>query len=135
MERSLQQSTTTFESARPRLVTSETFGCTPRAKFECCLVASSPNGLVHTKDRHQERSLNYVFVASPERGHVASWQEAWSNFSRGSNGAVAGEGGDIGEDPPVIESPSGIFPAALAAFPPLVGLRFIPVIAPNISGT
>src|SRR2546422_2843567 len=62
MERSLQQSTTTFESARPRLVTSETFGCTPRAKFECCLVASSANGLVRTKDRHQEPSLNYVLL-------------------------------------------------------------------------
>src|SRR3989442_987766 len=54
--------------------------------------ASSRNGLVQTKDRHQEPSLNYVFVASPELGHVASWQEAWSNFSRGSNGAVAAEG-------------------------------------------
>src|SRR5207249_16913 len=62
MERSLQQSTTTFESATLRLVTSETFGCTPRAKFECCLVASSRNGLVQTKDRHQEPSLNYEIM-------------------------------------------------------------------------
>src|SRR5207302_8856196 len=35
----------------------------------------------------------------------------------------------------VIESSSGNFAAALAAFTHLVGLRFIPVIDPNISGT
>src|SRR3989442_8971533 len=47
----------------------------------------------------------------------------------------AAERGEICDETTVIESPSGTFPAALAAFTHLVGLRFIPVIAPNISGT
>src|SRR5436190_2292493 len=47
----------------------------------------------------------------------------------------AAERGEIGEETTVIESSSGNFAAALAAFTHLVGLRFIPVIDPNISGT
>src|SRR5438046_4221724 len=47
----------------------------------------------------------------------------------------AAERGEICEDTTVIESSSGNFAAALAAFTHLVGLRFIPVIDPNISGT
>src|SRR5712691_10943271 len=46
----------------------------------------------------------------------------------------AAERGEIGEATTVIESSSGNFAAALAAFTHLVGLRFIPVIDPNISG-
>ena len=45
----------------------------------------------------------------------------------------AAERGDICDDTTVIESSSGNFAAALAAFTHLVGLRFIPVIDPNIS--
>jgi N-(2-amino-2-carboxyethyl)-L-glutamate synthase len=45
------------------------------------------------------------------------------------------ERGDIGEETTVIESSSGNFACALAAFTRLIGLRFIPVIDPNISGT
>jgi len=47
----------------------------------------------------------------------------------------AAERGDICEETTVIESSSGNFACALAAFTHLVGLRFIPVIDPNISGT
>src|SRR3989475_8370287 len=47
----------------------------------------------------------------------------------------AAERGDICEETTVIESSSGNFAAALAAFTHLVGLRFIPVIDPNISST
>jgi 2,3-diaminopropionate biosynthesis protein SbnA len=47
----------------------------------------------------------------------------------------AAERGEIGEDTTIIESSSGNFAAALAAFTHLVGLRFIPVIDPNISST
>src|SRR2546429_2076861 len=47
----------------------------------------------------------------------------------------AAERGQICEETTVIESSSGNFAAALAAFTHLVGLRFIPVIDPNISGT
>ena len=47
----------------------------------------------------------------------------------------AAERGEICEETTVIESSSGNFAAALAAFTHLVGLRFIPVIDPNISGT
>src|SRR5881409_388461 len=47
----------------------------------------------------------------------------------------AAERGDICDETTVIESSSGNFAAALAAFTHLVGLRFIPVIDPNISGT
>lgn len=47
----------------------------------------------------------------------------------------AAERGEIGDDTTVIESSSGNFAAALAAFTRLVGLRFIPVIDPNISTT
>jgi cysteine synthase A len=47
----------------------------------------------------------------------------------------AAERGEIGDETTVIESSSGNFAAALAAFTHLVGLRFIPVIDPNISGT
>jgi cysteine synthase A len=47
----------------------------------------------------------------------------------------AAERGEIGEDTTVIESSSGNFAAALATFTRLVGLRFIPVIDPNISAT
>ena len=47
----------------------------------------------------------------------------------------AAERGEICDDTTVIESSSGNFAAALAAFTRLVGLRFIPVIDPNISGT
>jgi N-(2-amino-2-carboxyethyl)-L-glutamate synthase len=47
----------------------------------------------------------------------------------------AAERGAIGEDTTIIESSSGNFAAALAAFTHLVGLRFIPVIDPNISST
>ncbi len=47
----------------------------------------------------------------------------------------AAERGEIGDDTTVIESSSGNFASALAAFTRLVGLRFIPVIDPNISST
>jgi len=47
----------------------------------------------------------------------------------------AAERGEIHEDTTVIESSSGNFAAALAAFTRLVGLKFIPVIDPKISGT
>ena len=47
----------------------------------------------------------------------------------------AAERGEIREGTTVIESSSGNFAAALAAFTQLVGLRFIPVIDPNISST
>jgi cysteine synthase A len=47
----------------------------------------------------------------------------------------AAERGEIGDDTTVIESSSGNFASALAAFTRLVGLRFIPVIDPNVSGT
>jgi N-(2-amino-2-carboxyethyl)-L-glutamate synthase len=47
----------------------------------------------------------------------------------------AAERGEICDDTTVIESSSGNFASALAAFTQLVGLRFIPVIDPNISGT
>ena len=49
--------------------------------------------------------------------------------------ARAAERGEICEETTVIESSSGNFAAALAAFTRLVGLRFIPVIDPNISAT
>jgi cysteine synthase A len=47
----------------------------------------------------------------------------------------AAERGEICEATTVIESSSGNFATALAAFTHLIGLRFIPVIDPNISGT
>jgi cysteine synthase A len=47
----------------------------------------------------------------------------------------AAERGEICDETTVIESSSGNFATALAAFTRLVGLRFIPVIDPNISGT
>src|SRR6266508_4524798 len=47
----------------------------------------------------------------------------------------AAERGDICDETTVIESSSGNFASALAAFTRLVGLRFIPVIDPNISST
>src|SRR5881392_2282522 len=47
----------------------------------------------------------------------------------------AAERGEIGDETTVIESSSGNFASALAAFTRLVGLKFIPVIDPNISGT
>jgi len=46
----------------------------------------------------------------------------------------AAERGEICDETTVIESSSGNFAAALAAFTHLLGLRFIPVIDPNISG-
>ena len=45
----------------------------------------------------------------------------------------AAERGEIGEETTVIESSSGNFASALAGFTHLLGLRFIPVIDPNIS--
>jgi N-(2-amino-2-carboxyethyl)-L-glutamate synthase len=47
----------------------------------------------------------------------------------------AAERGEICDATTVIESSSGNFASALAAFTRLVGLRFIPVIDPNISST
>ena len=47
----------------------------------------------------------------------------------------AAERGEIGEQSTVIESSSGNFASALATFTRLIGLQFIPVIDPNISGT
>src|SRR2546430_13779010 len=47
----------------------------------------------------------------------------------------AAERGEICDETTVIESSSGNFASALAAFTRLVGLRFIPVIDPNISAT
>src|SRR6184192_1743936 len=47
----------------------------------------------------------------------------------------AAERGEICEETTVIESSSGNFAAALATYTQLVGLRFIPVIDPNISST
>src|SRR5881409_385287 len=47
----------------------------------------------------------------------------------------AAERGEISEETTVIESSSGNFATALAAFTHLVGLCFIPVIDPNISST
>src|SRR5947209_7536954 len=47
----------------------------------------------------------------------------------------AAERGEICDETTVIESSSGNFACALAAFTRLVGLRFIPVIDPNISST
>ena len=46
----------------------------------------------------------------------------------------AAERGEINSETTVIESSSGNFALALAAYARLVGLRFIPVIDPNISG-
>ncbi|HEY6223567.1 MAG TPA: 2,3-diaminopropionate biosynthesis protein SbnA [Gemmatimonadales bacterium] len=46
----------------------------------------------------------------------------------------AAERGAIRDETTVIESSSGNFASALAAFTRLVGLRFVPVIDPNISG-
>jgi 2,3-diaminopropionate biosynthesis protein SbnA len=46
----------------------------------------------------------------------------------------AAERGDICDETTVVESSSGNFAAALAAFTHLLGLRFVPVIDPNISG-
>src|SRR5260370_29687181 len=43
------------------------------------------------------------------------------------------ERGEICEETTVIESSSDNFPAALAACTHIVGLRFIPVISPNIT--
>src|SRR5262245_53069660 len=43
--------------------------------------------------------------------------------------------GEICEETTVVESSSGNFAAALAAFTRLLDLRFIPVIDPNITGT
>src|SRR5262245_16427174 len=45
---------------------------------------------------------------------------------------LAAERCEINEETTVIESSSGNFAAAVAAFAKLVGLRFIPVIGPNI---
>lgn len=47
----------------------------------------------------------------------------------------AAERGEICDDTTVIESSSGNFACALASFTHLAGLKFIPVIDPNISGT
>lgn len=47
----------------------------------------------------------------------------------------AAERGEICEDTTIIESSSGNFASALATFARLLGLKFIPVIDPNISGT
>ncbi len=47
----------------------------------------------------------------------------------------AAERGEVCDETTVIESSSGNFASALAAFTRLVGLRFIPVIDPNISPT
>src|SRR5213593_2355783 len=47
----------------------------------------------------------------------------------------AAERGEICDETTVIESSSGNFASALAAFTRLVGLRFIPVIDPNVSST
>src|ERR671922_149770 len=47
----------------------------------------------------------------------------------------AAERGVIGEKTTVVESSSGNFASALAAYTRLVGLEFIPVIDPNISST
>src|SRR5437899_2867813 len=47
----------------------------------------------------------------------------------------AAERGEICDKTTVVESSSGNFAAALATFTHLVGLQFIPVIDPNISGT
>src|SRR6266516_3378782 len=47
----------------------------------------------------------------------------------------AAERGEICNETTVIESSSGNFASALAAFTRLVGLRFVPVIDPNISAT
>src|SRR5256712_8110173 len=68
--------------------------------------------------------LEYVTPVGSIRARAASWI-----LRR------AAERGKICEETTVIESSSGNFAAALAAFTHLVGLRFIPVIDPNISGT
>ena len=47
----------------------------------------------------------------------------------------AAERGEICEETTVIESSSGNFASALATYTRLIGLRFIPVIDPNISAT
>ncbi len=47
----------------------------------------------------------------------------------------AAERGEICEQTTVIESSSGNFASALAAYTRLIGLKFIPVIDPNISGS
>jgi N-(2-amino-2-carboxyethyl)-L-glutamate synthase len=47
----------------------------------------------------------------------------------------AAERGEICDETTVVESSSGNFASALAAYTRLVGLRFIPVIDPNISST
>ena len=47
----------------------------------------------------------------------------------------AAERGEISDETTVVESSSGNFACALAAYTHLLGLKFIPVIDPNISGT
>src|ERR1044071_7535396 len=83
----------------------------------------TPNVPLATKGMDLFAKLEYVNPVGSIKDRAAYWI-----LRR------AAERGEICEETTVIESSSGNFASALAAYTHLVGLRFIPVIDPNISG-
>jgi N-(2-amino-2-carboxyethyl)-L-glutamate synthase len=88
------------------------------------IIRPTPVVQLAVKEMNLFAKLEYVNPVGSIKDRVAYWILA-----------RAAERGEISEDTTVIESSSGNFASALATFTRLVGLRFIPVIDPNISST
>src|SRR5262245_108614 len=84
----------------------------------------TPNVLLNMERMNLFAKLEYVNPVGSIKDRAAYWI-----LKR------AAERGEIGDETTVIESSSGNFASALAAFTRLLGLKFIPVIDPNISST
>src|ERR1041384_1362802 len=82
----------------------------------------TPHGRVAIEGMNLFAKLEYVKPVGSIKDRAAYWI-----LKR------AAERGDICDETTVIESSSGNFATALAAFTRLIGLQFIPVIDPNIS--
>src|SRR5262245_47717873 len=109
--------------ATKKVITDSGSGIRLRLELLRNTLRPTPHVPLAMKGMHLFAKLEYVNPVGSIKDRAAYWI-----LKR------AAERGEICEDTTVIESSSGNFAAAVAAFTHMVGLRFIPVIDPNISG-
>src|SRR5262245_14424052 len=110
--------------ATKKVITDSGSGIRLRLELLRNTLRPTPHVPLAMKGMHLFAKLEYVNPVGSIKDRAAYWI-----LKR------AAERGEICEETTVIESSSGNFASALAAFTHLVGLRFIPVIDANISAT
>src|SRR3982751_2712468 len=106
------------------VIRSPNFGLQSRLERIRTMLRPTPHVPLALPGMHLFAKLEYVNPVGSIKDRAAYWI-----LRR------AAERGDICDDTTVIESSSGNFASALAAFTRLVGLKFVPVIDPNVSST